>query len=169
MGFIIFLIFILIIAAIVFINIKISNFKYRAKQEVLKGTGISSSEINTGLTNAFEKKYLNKFLDEHSNYTEESFKEFIKQYATSLINKEPINEFNENVCTKMQKDSKLEKLQTMQFKRINITKYNGKNLVVMAVYTDNRDEYNMYLVFDIIGEKMQLIRYQISKGVVVGF
>lgn len=169
MGFIIFLIFILIIAAIVFINIKISNFKYRAKQEVLKGTGISSSEINTGLTNTFEKKYLNKFLDEHSNYTEESFKEFIKQYATSLINKEPTNEFNENVCTKMQKDSKLEKLQTMQFKRINITKYNGKNLVVMAVYTDNRDEYNMYLVFDIIGEKMQLIRYQISKGVVVGF
>lgn len=169
MGVVIFLIFIAIIIVGVFINIKISNFKYRARQEVLKGTGASSSEINTGLTSAFEKKHLNKFLSEHPNYTEENFRKFIKQYSEHVISREPTNEFSEDVCKKMQKDSKIEKLQSMQFRRANITFYNSQRLNAIAVYTDNKDEYNMYLVFNILGEEMQLVKYQISKGAVVGF
>ena len=54
MGFIV-----LIIIALgiwVFINIKINNFKDRAQQEILKNTGISSSNINEKLTNNLEKK-----------------------------------------------------------------------------------------------------------------
>ena len=69
----------------------------------------------------------------------------------------------------MQKDSKIEKLQSMQFKRINITGYNSQRLNAMAVYTDNKDEYNMYLIFNILGNEIQLMKYQISKGSVVGF
>lgn len=163
-----FIIFILVIVVITFISIKLSNFKYRAKQEILKGTGISSSEINSGITGTFEKKHLGSFLNEHPNYTEESIKELIKQYATSIISKDSISEFSEEVCKKMQKDSKIEKLQSMQFKRINITGYNSQRLNAMAVYTDNKDEYNMYLIFNILGNEIQLMKYQISKGSVVG-
>ena len=43
MGFIIFIVIALIFAGFIFINIKIGNLKYRAKQQVLKNTGIFHS------------------------------------------------------------------------------------------------------------------------------
>lgn len=42
MGFLVFLVIILVIEGFIFINVKISNLKYRAKQQVLRNTGISS-------------------------------------------------------------------------------------------------------------------------------
>ena len=69
----------------------------------------------------------------------------------------------------MQKDSKLEKMQTMEFRRININYYGNSKLSAIVVCTDNRDEYNAYLTCCILGKRIQLDKYQTSKGVVVGF
>ena len=69
----------------------------------------------------------------------------------------------------MQKDSKIDKMQTMEFKRTNISYYGDSKLNAIVVYTDNRDEYNVYLNCSILDNRVQLDKYQISKGAVVGF
>lgn len=169
MEFIVFLVIILIFAGFIFINIKISNLKYRAKQQVLKNTGISSSDISAQFTESFEKKHLQKFLEEHPDFTEESIKDLLKQYTVQMINKNSSDNFSQAVCEKMQNDSKLEKMQTMEFKRSNINYYGNSKLNALVVYTDNRDEYNIYLYCNIVDDKIELDKYQISKGAVVGF
>ena len=169
MGVLIFLVIMLFLVGFIFINIKINDLKYRAKQQVLRNTGISSSDINAGITGSFEKKHVQKFLEEHPNYTEESIKELLKNYTVQIFNKNSMNEFSESVYEKMQKDSKLEKMQKMEFKRTNINYYGNSKLSAIVVYTDNRDEYNVFLTCSILGERIQLDKYQISKGAVVGF
>ena len=167
MGFIVLIIIALRIW--VFINIKINNFKDRAQQEILKNTGISSSNINEKLTNNLEKKYLEKFLEEHSEYTEESIKELLKQYSIQLFNKSLTNEFSQDVQEKIKNDSKLDKMQNMEFKRANINYYGNPRLNAIVVFTDNRDEYNVFLNCNIVDNKIQVSKYQITKGAVVGF
>lgn len=169
MGFLGLLIIVGIFALFIFINIKISNMKYRAKQQILKGTGISSSDINAGINSNFEKRHLEKFLSEHSQFTEETIKNLLRQYTVQIFKKNSINEFSQTVYEKMQKDSKLEKMQNMEFKRANINYYSNDKLNAIVVYTDNKDEYNVYLNCSILGNRIQLDRYQISKGAVVGF
>ena len=169
MGFIIFIVIALIFVGFIFINIKIGDLKYRAKQQVLKNTGISSSDINAGITGNFEKKHLQKFLEEHPNYTEESIKDLLRQYTVQIFARNSINEFSQTVYEKMQKDSKIDKMQTMEFKRTNISYYGDSKLNAIVVYTDNRDEYNVYLNCRILDNRVQLDKYQISKGAVVGF
>lgn len=169
MGFLIFIIIALIFAGFIFINIKISNLKYRAEQQVLKNTGISSSDISAGINGSFEKKHLQKFLEEHPSFTEESIKDLLRQYTIQIFNRNSINEFSQVVYDKMQRDSKLDKMQTMEFRRTNINYYGNSKLNAIVVYTDNRDEYNVYLNCSILGNRIQLDKYQISKGAVVGF
>ena len=167
--FIVLLIIGLIFAGFIFISIKINNLKYRVKQQILRNTGISSSDINASITESLEKKHLQNFLSEHPNYTEESIKELLKNYTTQIFNRNSINEFSQTVYEKMQKDSKLEKMKLMEFRRTNINYYSNSKLGASVVYTDNRDEYNVYLTCSILGERIHLDKYQISKGVVVGF
>ena len=159
----------LVFVGFIFISVKINNLKYRAKQHILKNTGISSSEINAGITNAFEEKHVKKLISEHPNFTEESLKDNLKEYTENLFNRNSISQFSQTVNEKIQKDSKLDLMQTMQFVRCNINYYANSKLSAIVTYTDNRDEYNIYLNCSIIEEQIQLERYQISKGAVVGF
>ena len=169
MGFIIFIVIALIFAVFIFINIKIGNLKYRAKQQVLKNKGISSSDISAEITGNFEKKHLQKFLEEYPSFTEESIKDLLRQYTVQIFARNSINEFSQAVYEKMQKDSKLDKMQTMEFRRTNINYYENSKLNAIVVYTDNRDEYNVYLNCSVLGNRIQLDKYQILKGAVVGF
>lgn len=169
MGFIFFLVIILFFAGLIFLNIKMSNLKYRAKQQVLRNTGISSAEINAGIDSTFEKRYLEKFLSDNPSFTEESIKELLKRYTVQIFNRDSINEFSQTVYEKMQKDSKIDKMQTMEFKRTNINYYVNSKLKAMVIYTDNKDEYNVYLDCSILGERVQLDKYQILKGTPLGF
>lgn len=169
MGFLVILFIVLFFIGIIFINVKISNLKYRAKQQVLKNTGLSSSDINTGINNSFEKKHLQNFLKDYPKYTEESIKNILQQYTVQIFNRNSISEFSQAVNEKIQKDSKLEKMQTMQFRRANINYYSSSKLGAIVVYTDNKDEYNVYLNCTILGETIKLDKYQIAKGAVVGF
>lgn len=163
------IILIILVIGFIFVSTKLGNLKYRAKQQILKNSGISSSNLNAQFSGALEKKHLEAFLLENPNYTEESIKELIKQYAEQLLQKNENNLFSDAVCQKMQNDKKIEKLQSMQINRININYYKGEKFGAMVVYTDNRDEYSLLLNFVGAGEGMHLEKYQISKSAVVGF
>ena len=89
MSVLIFLIIVAVIALFIFINVKIGDLKYRAKQHILKNSGISSSDISAGITGSFEQKYIQRFLIDYPNFTEKSLKELLKQYNMLLCeNKE---------------------------------------------------------------------------------
>ncbi len=169
MGFLVFLIIILIIGGWIFINIKISNLKHRGRQEILRNTGISSSAINASLTESLEKKHLQSFLKEHPIFTEDSIKELLKKYAIEIIKQNSIEEFSQLVNEKIQKDSKIQKLVEMKIERVNINYYKEPKLNAVVIFTDNKDEYNMFLNCTLINDKLHLDRYQIAKGAVVGF
>ena len=169
MGVLIFFVFLVFIVGAIFINVKMSNLKYRASQQILKNTGISSSDINAGITGSLEKKHLQKFLAEHPNFTEDSVKELLKEYTFQIFNRNIINEFSQEVCNKMQKDSKLDKMQTMEFKRTNINYYGNSRLNAIVVVTDNKDEYNVNLTCSISDDKIQVESYRITEGAVLGF
>ena len=163
------LVVILFFAGFIFITVKINDLKYRAKQQVLRNTGISSSDISAGIDSTFEKGYLEKFLTENPTYTEESIRELLKNYTVQIFNREAVNEFSQKVCEKMQKDSKIDKMKDKQFKRTNINYYGNSKLRAMVIYADNKDEYNVYVDCSILGEKIQVDRYQIIKGTPLGF
>ncbi len=169
MGFIGVLIIVGLFVVFLVIVIAISNLKYRATQHILKDTGLSSSDINANVIGSFEKKHLQKFLEENPSYTEESIKELLKQYVVQMISKNPIEGFSQQVSEKIQNDSKLEKLQNMQFRRVNVSRYTAPRLGALVVYADNRNEYNIYLNCSLVNGKVQLDQYTISKGAVVGF
>jgi len=163
------LILILILAVIVFVSIKISNLKYRARQHLLKNTGFNQSAINSQIYGGMEKKNLEKFVQEHTEYTEESIKELFKNYCAQLFNRNVISEFSESVAEKIQKDSKLDNMLNMEYQRTNILGYTGAKINTLNIYTDGKDEYNVYLYCTIADNKIQVDRYLISKGVAVGF
>lgn len=169
MGFIVILIIFSIIVGCMFISVKINNLKYRAGQQLLKNTGISSSDIHAGITEGLEKGYLEKFLREYPNFTETTIKDLLKQYASQILNKNSIHEFSQAVYEKMQKDSKLDKMQNMEFKRTNISYYGNSKLNAIVVFSDNRDEYELNLYCSILGDRIQLDGYRILKGAVIGF
>ena len=60
-------------------------------------------------------------------------------------------------------------MKMMDFRRINITSYSNSKLNVVAVYTDGKDEYNVYLICRVLENKIYLDNYRIAKGNVVGF
>ena len=168
-GLLIFLGMGVVFVGYIFINIKLSKLKYRAKQHILKNTGLSSSDINAGIDDAFEEKRLEKFLEEHPDFTEDTIKDLLKKYTIHIFDRSSINEFSQTVYEKLQKDSKLDKMKAMEFVRCNIDYYANSKLNATVIYTDNKDEYNVYLYCSILGSRIQLDRYQIAKGTVVGF
>lgn len=165
----IFLIFILFLVALLFISTKVGNLKHRATQHVLRNSGISSSEISAGFSSNIEKMHLEKFLRDFPNFTEDSLKNSFKQYSIHLFNKNPINEFSQNVNEKMQKDSKLDKMQNMEFKRTTVDYYSSSRLNITVVYSDNRDEYELFFDCTIVENQFKITNYKISKGAVLGF
>lgn len=169
MGFVIVLVVILLFAGFIFISIKLNNLRDRATQHILKNTGFSSSEMENKIVGGLGKKQLEKFIEEHPNFTEETLKDELKEYTEKLINKNSSDDFSQAVLEKMQKDSKLEKLQTMQFSRTNISYYNGTKLGAIVTYSDNKNEYNIDLTCSVLNEKIQVEKYQVSKGAVLGF
>lgn len=163
------IILIIVIIVVAVIGAKIENAKYRARQQILKNTGFSSSEMDNKFTEELEKRRLEKFLEEYPEYTEEKTKTILKEYAVNIINKTQKEEFSEKVNNKIIKDKKLEKLREMTYKTINIIYYKNQKLTATALYTDNKDDYKLYLYCDIVENKINVNTYQIEKGAVVGF
>ena len=168
-GVIVIIILVAIFAGFIFLSTKINNLKYRAKQQVLKNTGISSSNINSSVTDMVEKRHMESFLKEHSDYTEDSIRAVLRQYSDNLISKSLMDSFGEKVKEKKPNGSKLDKLSSMNFVKASINFYKADKLNAINVYSDGRDEYNIYLYFDIINNNFVLQKYQVAKGAVVGF
>lgn len=169
LGFLILVIVILVIVGLMFIQIKMNNFSDRVRQQALKGTGMSSSEIDAGIKEGMEKKQLERFLEEHKSFTEETLKDMLKEFTIQIIQRNSIKEFSSKVCEKVQNDSKIDKLQNMQFKRVNISHYNDSKIKAIAVYADNRDEYEIYLDCSLLNDTINLDMYQVCRGNVIGF
>lgn len=171
MGILIVVGIVLIFVIYFIIDTKIGNLEYRAEQHLLKNTGFSSSDIDSKIDNTFEKMHLKKLLAKYPNYTEQSIKELLRQYTINLFNRNNTRVFSEKVCEKMQKDSKLDKMLNMQYRRTNINFFGDDAIRAQVVYTDGRDEYEVYLCCTIIenGNVIRVDKYSISKGAVVGF
>ena len=60
-------------------------------------------------------------------------------------------------------------MQNMEFKSASINYYSNTKLNAIVIYTDNKDEYDIYLYCSVLGDRIQLDKYQISKGAAVGF
>ncbi|BBF43847.1 hypothetical protein lbkm_2535 [Lachnospiraceae bacterium KM106-2] len=163
------IIVLLFVALIAFIGIKVNNLKTRAREHLLKGTPISDSNIHAGMSNMMEKKHVTKFLNEHPNYSEQSIKELLHSYAEQIMHRNTLPEFSEKVVSKMQGDKKLDKIQTMQFKRTTFIAYGANILAADVVYADRRDEYGIMLNCRVNGDQITVDKYRSDKGDALGF
>lgn len=160
---------VLLIVGYCIISTKLSNLRYRAEQSVLKDTPISTSNINAAISGGRDKKTVEKFLAENSMYTEQSIKERMNGIAMQIIQRVPNQELSEKVQSKMQKDSKLDKIQRMQLKRIDLAYYKEGQVGTYFTYTDNRDEYLFTLDCNLVGQSIIANKYGVTKGATVGF
>lgn len=153
----------------IFIATKIAELKTRAREHLLKGTGFSYSEINGKIDNSMDETKAKKFLAAHPEYTLESIKELIKNFAIKIINKTEIKEFSPKLVEKMQSDSKIDKLAKMEFKRVNIGAANTNFLSGIVTYSDGRDEYCLGIDINYSENKLTILRYYIYRGAEIGF
>lgn len=159
---------ILFFALFIFIRIKINNFTYRAKQQVLGKVGLGASNINAGINQSMENGALTKILNDYPNLTEKYIKDTIYSMVTSLVNKQNIGYFSEKVTSKMMNDNKLDLIKNMQFVRINILGYKDNLYSAVVVYTDGRDEYQITVMGKIDGN-LYIDTYDAMKGIAKGF
>lgn len=169
MIFVIIAIIILLIVGYCIISTKISNMAYRAEQTVLKDTPFSMSNINAAIAGSRDKKIVDKFLAENSMYTEQSIKERMNGIAMQIMQRTPSQEMSDKVQSKMQKDSKIDRIQRMQLKRIDLAYYKEGHLGTYFTYTDNRDDYLFTIDCNLQGQAITVNKYSIMKGAAVGF
>lgn len=170
-GVLIFIFVIGLCALLIFISVKINNLKYRAKQSVLNKVGIGDSNVSSASDKIIEKTILNKFLQNHPSYSEESIKSLIQDIALQIVNRNLSYDAEQEVIDKIPNDSKLDKFNGKEPKRVNLNAYNEKYGLFggKVVFSDNRDEYELYLRFKLTGDNLKVTKYQIQKGMVVGF
>ncbi len=159
------------IVLMIFIVIKVNGLKYRAKQGVLNKVGLGSSNINSATDSLLEKGNLKKFLASHPTYTEESLKQLLKEIAMEVANRNLTHSADEKVLSKLAEDNKVTKYSNMQIVGCSLFSYveRGNLLVGKVTFSDGKDEYMMFLRFNLIGDECKLIKYQMQKGAVVGF
>ena len=160
---------ILFFAILIFIAVKVDNIKRRAVETMLKDTPLSASNRSNFRSSAQESMFMKNFLDKHPEYTEESLKELIKNYADQIINKNVIPEMEEKVTTKMQNDNKLDKLLNMEFVRTNLVAYINDCFTGTATFSDGKDEYELNICIQEKEKQLKIVSYRIGKGIELGF
>lgn len=163
------ILFFAIFAVIIFIAVKVDNIKRRAVETMLKDTPLSASNRSNFRSSAQESMFMKNFLDKHPEYTEESLKELIKNYADQIINKNVIPEMEEKVTTKMQNDNKLDKLLNMEFVRTNLVAYINDCFTGTATFSDGKDEYELNICIQEKEKQLKIVSYRIGKGIELGF
>lgn len=163
------ILFFAIFAVIIFIAVKVDNIKRRAVETMLKDTPLSASNRSNFRSSAQESMFMKNFLDKHPEYTEESLKELIKNYADQIINKNVIPEMEEKVTTKMQNDNKLDKLLNMEFVRTNLVAYINDCFTGTATFSDGKDEYELNICIQEKEKQFKIVSYRIGKGIELGF
>ena len=169
MGILLILLFVGIIALVIFVNIKINNAKYRARQHVLGSVGLGASNINQAFNEQQEQGALNRLLSEYPNFSEKYVKDTLYSFCMNIINLQNNGYFSEKVLQKMPKDKLLEKIRTMQFVRINVLGYRNNILSVIVVFTDGKDEYQIMMQVTIQNQLFYVSSYDAMRGMVKGF
>ena len=164
-------IFIVIIGVGLFLKFKLNNARYRAKQTVLNKVGLGQSNVVAATDNAMEKGKMKRFLENHPQYTEDSIKQVIKDFAMEVVNGNLTHSADEKVIEKLANDSKIRKYAGMQIVGCTLYGYNEKAglFVGKVTLSDNKDEYMLFLRFQLEGDELRLTKYQIQTGAVVGF
>lgn len=160
---------ILIVAVIVVVSIKVGNLKHRAVQHALKDTSLSDSNLSAQFGNVLGKKSMEKFLSDHASYTEQSLKDMLMKDTQDIFSKTAGDELTGDVVEKMQKDSKLDKMKSMEYKRAYLNFYKNEKMGAFVVYSDGRDEYNVFLSCLVDEDNIKVQNYRINKGATVGF
>ena len=170
MGILVFIIVVAIVIGLIFLNVKMSNLKYRAKQSVLNKVGVGQSNMVSTTDDLIEKGKLKKFLENHPTYTEDSIKQTLKDIALEIVNKNLTHSADPKVIEKLSNDVKITKYSNMQIVGCSINGYNENAGLFMAkvTFTDSRDEYMMFLRFQLSKDELILTKYQVQKGAVVG-
>lgn len=163
------IILIAILGIYIFVSIKISNLKYRAKQHILKDTIVSSANINAEVQNAIGGKVEKKFLADFPNYTQESLYQLVQECAENIKKKNMTRIMSDKVKEKIEKDKKIDLINEKTYKRMIINGYGGQRLNATVIYEDNRDEYEIQLYYIIQENNLMLDEYTIVKGAVLGF
>ena len=155
----------------IFLVGKINKGIYRAKQTVLNKVGVGDSNINSMTDDILEKRKLEKFLENHPTYTEESIKKIIEEFVNEIVNQNITHKVDSKILEKNSTDSRMEKFRSMQIKRCSLSAYNeNAGLFIGKVTLSNgKDEFMMFLTFQLSGDDLILTKYQIQKGAVVGF
>lgn len=169
----VFIIFLMVVffVGIVFLRIKINKAKYRAQQTILNKAGLGHSNMISVTDDVMEKGKLKKFLENHPTYTEESIKQLIKDFAMEIVNQNLIHSAEQKVRDELINDTKITRYSNMQIVGCSINGYNENAGLFMAkvTFSNNKDEYMMFLRFKLSGDKIILTKYQMQKGAVVGF
>ena len=149
----------------------INKALYRGKQQVLNKVGVGDASISNKVDDVREQGKLSKFLENHPSYTEESIKEYLKTVALEAVNKNYQHPADEKTIEKLMKDSKLDKMASMQIENASVNLYNenAKLLGGKIVFSDGRDQYWLFLRFEINGDEFKLNYCQMQKGMVEGF
>ena len=165
------IIVLVLFVGIIFLRGKINKTVYRAKQTVLNKAGIGDSNIDAMADGILDQGKMKKFLENHPAYTEESIKELIKEICIEVANRNLTHRADSKVTEKLATDSKITKYANMDVKRCNVTAYNEKAglFIAKAILSDGKDEYWMFLTFQLSGDELTLTKYQMQKGAVVGF
>lgn len=169
MGFIILLLFLAIVGGLIFVKTKINNTVYRAEQHVLGSAGIGSANVVAAIDDTTEKKHIADFLAAYPSMSEQALKDQIKAISDSLIQHNPQNCIKPELKGKIDNDKNLLKMQGKNFVRIAIVNFRNNQLFAKAIYSDNRDEYDIILYMDVSENGLSVYRYYAMKGAVKGF
>lgn len=154
------------------------NVSHRATQSILnnnvvkatnKNIPLSDSAIHHKMNNSLSKKATQKFITEHSSYSEETIREYFKVVVQNLINGTEMDCFNSSVKSKLGKDSKIAKMGQVEVKTAYLMSYAMNRYAVTVIVANKRDEYiiNIYGTTNSTGfDKVD--KYSIQKGVAVG-
>lgn len=109
-----------------------------------------------------EKKYIRAFIAEHPNFTEESLRNLLNQYADQLIIRKPTYRCSQQVYQKAPNDGELTQLHQMNHKATNVIYENGK-LDAGVIYTNFMEDYMLKMTYTVMPNAMVLEKYEILK------
>ena len=162
-------IIIILIGLFLFVGFKISKLRSRATQHMLGQVGLGSADINAKMNEKQEQHFMAKLLEENPSLNEQFIKDTLYAYSQDLINCRNNALFDQKVLEKMPTDNLLVQMRTMSFVRTNVLSYRNGVFYAIAIYTDQKDEYQISMSINIVNNQLMVLTYGTNKGIMRGF
>lgn len=158
-----------ILAPIIFISIKINNFKYRVGQHVLGKVGFGAADVNAKINDIQEDQVIDNFLKVYTTYNEQMVKNTIQQISNSILNNQNNGLISNDVLDKMNTNQMLAGIRGMSFVRSNLLAFRSPDkLSALSVYTDGRDEYQIMMFLSIQNSNWFVEKIDVMRGMIKG-